>query len=299
MPRCAFLTMQETEGWSIDADLAFEPLAELGWHAEWLPWRQDGVNWDEWDCVYLAATWDYPVAPDEFLAVMSRVDASRAVLVNPLSLVRWNVAKTYLRELSAQGVRIVPSLWFESLSDDEPATAFDAFGTDRIVIKPVVSTNANNTFLLTRAQYAERRAELGALFANRAFVVQPFLRSVQSEGEYSLFYIGDGFSHAIRKVPRPADFRVQEEHGASIVAFDLSDELIAAGQNAIRALISQPLYGRVDFVRADAGELCLMELELIEPSLYLRTNDEAAARFAHALDEYARRKGVSEHGQSD
>ena len=288
--------MQETEGWSIDADLAFEPLAALGWKAEWLPWRQPNVAWDEWDCVYLAATWDYPSAPDAFLAVLEDIEASRALLINPLSLVRWNVAKTYLRELSEQGVPIVPSLWFDSIADGDPATAFDEFGVDRIIIKPVISTNANNTFLLTRERLDERRVEIASLFADRGFVVQPFLRSVQSEGEYSLFYIGDGFSHAIRKVPRPADFRVQEEHGASIVAFDLSEELIAAGDKAIRALTPRPLYGRVDFVRADAGELCLMELELIEPSLYLRTNAGAAARFANALVRYASQEGAIEHG---
>jgi len=91
--------MEDTSGWSIDADLAFAPLAELGWRAEWLPWQREGVDWSVFDAVYPAATWDYPEHPERFLAVLEAIDRSSAVLVNALELIRWNIPKTYLRDL--------------------------------------------------------------------------------------------------------------------------------------------------------------------------------------------------------
>lgn len=286
--RCAFLTMGDTSGWSIDADLAFAPLAGLGWQAEWLPWRRAGVDWDAYDAVYLAATWDYPEDPAAFLAVLEAVDASRALLVNPLELVRWNIPKTYLKDLEAGGAPIVPSRFYECFADCDLDENFAAPGVARLIVKPVVSTNANDTYLLTREQVENQSVELAATFGDRPFVVQPFLEAVRDEGEYSLFYIGDGFSHGIRKIPKAGDFRVQEERGAAIEATSLTPELLAAGERVIELVDPAPLYGRCDFLR-DAGDvLRVMELELIEPSLYLRTDDEAPRRFAVAFDQYNR-----------
>jgi glutathione synthase/RimK-type ligase-like ATP-grasp enzyme len=292
MKRCAFLTMEDTAGWSIDADLAFEPMSELGWRSDWVPWTRPGIDWGRFDAAYLAATWDYPDEPARFLDVLAAIDRSAAILVNPLDIVRWNIPKTYLRDLDAAGACIVPSLWFERFADCDLDAAFTHFDCDRIIVKPVVSTNANNTFLLDRRGASVARASLGEIFRARPFVVQRFLEAVVDEGEYSLFLIGDGFSHAISKRPKAGDFRVQEEHGASIEAVALTDELLAAAGTAMAGVPERPLYGRCDLVRDRSGELCVMELELIEPSLYLRMNDGAPARFASAFDEYiARARG--------
>jgi len=284
--------MEDTAGWSIDADLAFGPLAELGWQTEWLPWRRKGVDWDAYDAVYLAATWDYPEDPAAFLAVLEAVDDSRALLINPLELVRCNIPKTYLKNLEAGGVPIVPSRWYERFGDCQPVEDFAAFEASRLIVKPVISTNAADTFLLTRGDFERRFAELANAFGSRPVVVQPFLDAVQSEGEYSLFFIGDGFSHAIRKLPKAADFRVQEEHGAAIEATSLTPELLEAGERAIALVHPAPLYARCDFLRDPVGALRVMELELIEPSLYLRMDDAAPRRFAVAFDNYVREQGV-------
>jgi len=280
--------MEATGGWSIDADLAFEPLAALGWQSEWLPWRTRDVDWDAWDAVYLAATWDYPDDPAAFVDVLTAVDRSSALLVNPLDIVRWNIPKTYLRDLEADGVPIVPSHWYERYADCELSDEFGNFGSGRLIVKPVISTNANNTFLIDSSTGHPVYRDLAATFAARPFVVQPFIESVQEEGEYSLFWIGSDFSHGIRKRPKAQDFRVQEEHGASIEATALTAELVTAGTRAMAAVPTAPLYGRCDFVRDAMGELRVMELELIEPSLYLRMDRNAPRRFAEAFDRYVR-----------
>ena len=117
-------------------------------------------------------------------------------------------------------------------------------------------------------------------------MVQPFLSHVITEGEFSLFYFNGKLSHAILKTPKAHDFRVQEEHGGVIRAVEAESELREAGDTALRALDSVPLYARADFVRANhGGGFWLMELELIEPSLYLRMDAEAPERFAQALHE--------------
>ncbi|MDH4048901.1 MAG: hypothetical protein OEV63_12300 [Gammaproteobacteria bacterium] len=294
--RCAFLTMQDTSGWSIDADLAFAPLAKLGWHCEWKPWREPGVDWSRFDAVYIAAPWDYPTDPAGFLKVLAEIDASGVVLVNDLSLVRWNLAKTYLRDLESRGASIVPSRWCEEstgrwFDDGGLDEGFATFGND-IIVKPIVSTNATDTFLLSKPVDAATLKQLKKTFAERPFVVQPFVASIRTEGEISLFYFGDRYSHAIQKIPKSSDFRVQEEHGAEIFAIEPESSLRETADLVISLVDPLPVYCRSDFVRGADGRFLVMELEMIEPSMYLRMHDAAPQRFAEALDRYVRRQSL-------
>lgn len=288
--RCAFLTMEDTSGWSIDADLAIPSLNALGWDIDTVPWRATGIDWTQYDAVYIGTPWDYPEDPDGFLALLARIEAAGTLVANPLSLVRWNLYKTYLRDLEERGADIVPTAWHDGIGAAQIPGLFDETGSDRIIIKPVVSTNATDTFLLTRGVDAATCEDVAGRFTNRAAMVQPFIPAIQDEGEFSLFYIGGALSHAIRKVPKSRDFRVQEEHGARIDAVRADANLERTG-NAVMALVEpQPLYARVDFVRGPDDRLLLMELELIEPSLYLRMEAGAPARFAEAFDAWVRER---------
>lgn len=286
--RCAFLTMENTDGWAIDSDLCFAPLHDLGWSAEWLPWRSGGVAWDTYEAVYIAATWDYPQDPERFMRVLTEIDRSRAVLVNDISLVRWNLSKTYLRDLQSAGAEIVPSLWYEDFAGHVPDAAFDILHCGKIIIKPAISTNATDTFLLGREIAPETRRLLESTFHNRAFFVQPFMHRIQSEGEFSLFYFAGVFSHAILKTPKAQDFRVQEEHGANIFVVDPPRRLRETASRVLKLVEPEPVYARLDFVRGRNDVFLLMELELIEPSMYLRLHAQAPGRLAAALDRYVR-----------
>ncbi len=286
--RCAFLTMDSLEGWSIDADLGIAPLEALGWRVEQVPWRSGSVCWDDFDAVYIGTPWDYPTDAARFLALLERIDGSRAVLVNPLKLVRWNMAKTYLRDLESRAAAIVPSRWGEHLVRGELDSCFDELQAARIVLKPVVSTNATDTFLLEREQVRSIEPRLLRIFERRAYLVQPFIENVQEEGEYALLYFGGELSHVIVKKPKAGDFRVQEEHGASIDAVASPDPALVAAADRVLGLVRPtPAYARCDLVRGPDGRFLLMELELIEPSLYLRMHPAAPARFAAALNAHA------------
>lgn len=287
---CAFLTMDDTEGWAIDAHLAIPHLQDLGWSVEQIAWKREDVDWGRFDAVYIGTPWDYPADPSRFVSVLEAIEASGVILVNDLGTVRWNLRKTYLREIAANGIDIVPGLWFDNFQGQSINSLFDALGGEQIIIKPVISTNARNTFLIERADVWRKNAEVSATFAAQAFVAQPFIAAIRTEGEYSLFYIGGAFSHAIQKRPKMQDFRVQEEHGASLVAVDPESSLKEIAENLLAMLDPMPVYARCDFVRGNDGRFLVMEIELIEPSLYLRMQEGSANRFASAFDTYARER---------
>lgn len=284
MKKVAFLTMEDMGDYVTDFHLSFAPLAELGWSVETVAWRS-AVDWDEFDAVYICTPWDYPDHMLQFLAVLERIEASRALLVNDIELVRWTLEKTYLHDLERRGHDIVPSAWHDGFESANPADFFADREANNIVVKPTVGANAKDTFVLSDPVDGDLLELLRRTFTGRAFFVQPFIEAIQTEGEYSLFFFGNEYSHAIQKVPKAGDFRVQEEHGADIRPVTPPDKLLEAAHSLFNDIEPCPTYGRGDWVRGPDGRFLLMELELIEPSLYLRTDSGAAARFARTFDQ--------------
>ncbi len=264
-------------GWYVaDDDLAIAPLNDLGIEVETVSWRQTTRNWSDFEMVVVRTPWDYQSSPDEFLAVLETIE-SQTRLENPLDIVRWNLDKRYLREMEIRGTRIVPTIWEATYNAAEFERWMGEFGVDEIIIKPTVSATAEHTYRLK--QYD---GSLESVFATREFLVQPFMPKIVAEGEFSLFYFNGQYSHAINKSPKTNDFRVQEEHGGIITEIQPDESLMAVGGETVAKIGRDLLYARVDFVRDDDGDFCLMELELIEPALYLRMNDGAPERFAVA-----------------
>jgi glutathione synthase/RimK-type ligase-like ATP-grasp enzyme len=274
--------MDDISGFVSDAELSFAPMAELGWDVDMVPWQSD-LDWDAYELVYICTPWDYQNDVAGFLDVLATIENSSARLVNSLDLVRWNLEKTYLRELEMRGADIVPSRFFDHFDANRVAACFDSHAAGTIVVKPVVGANSDNIFVLTRPLPAGVIDELGHVFANRPFFVQPFVDSVRSEGEYSLFFFGGEYSHAILKKPKRGDFRTQEEHGADILSVEAPAALVETARRVLGVMNPQPVYVRADFVRDKGERFLLMELELIEPALYFRTDPASARRFASAL----------------
>jgi glutathione synthase/RimK-type ligase-like ATP-grasp enzyme len=284
---CAFLTLDERGDFVIDDEHAIEPLARLGWRVATLSWRQAEIPWSDFDAVVIRSTWDYWNDVPAFLDTLARIHR-QAPLANPLDLVHWNLAKTYLRDLEGKGVGIVPTLWLDDLLPTALAGHAERLGGDELVVKPVVGANGEDAFRLTPGDDPERLQAIAGRFRGRPCMLQPFLHAVQEEGEYSLFFFSGEYSHAILKVPAAEEFRSQEERGAEIHAVQPQADLLARGRQALAAVTPPPLYARVDLVRNAAGEFEVMELELIEPSLYLRTDPGAPERFARAVDAWFR-----------
>ena len=257
-------------------------LAERGVDAIAAVWD----SYDDWPSVaacVVRSTWDYTERVEEFLAWVDRVSESTP-LWNPPTVLRWNAHKSYLRSLAAAGVDVVPTRWIGAGSATRLVALMEDEGWREAVVKPVVSAGAHNTARVTRAdaEAAERAAD--ALAADRDMMIQPYQRSVEARGELSLVFIDGGFSHAVRKLPAAGDFRTQLRHGARFEAAAPETAELEIAAHALACAPSATLYGRVDLVTLDDGRPAVMELEVLEPSLYLTHAPPAATeRLADAI----------------
>ena len=229
-------------------------------------WWQDGVKRAaEFDAMLPLFVWDYfDGNRTRFLAEMRDVSAVTQ-LFNTAEIIQWNSDKSYLEDLSKRDVGIVKTLETDAVDLEFVEQTFQQFGCDQVVIKPKVGGGAWRQVLYSKG---DAWPEPEALPPETA-LIQPFLASIQSEGEYSFLYFEGQFSHALVKRPQPGDYRIQAAFGGIESAYrPTENELRTAGQ-ILAALEFEPLYARVDLIRDDAGRLRLMELELIEPYLYL------------------------------
>jgi len=282
----AFLTMQDPGDYVTDYHLCLDAMAAAGWKVREVAWRDAAIDWAGFDAVYLCTAWDYPLHVDEFFAVLERIEESGALLVNDQTLVRWNIRKSYLRDLAARGADIVPSLWMSAFDAADIPGWLATLQTDAVVVKPEVGANAQDTFVLRNPVDNGLQELLRETFQHKNFIVQPFIESICSEGEFSLFFFAGEFSHAILKTPLAGDFRSQEEHGGNIQAVTPEAALLKAGKHVAGLIEPQPVYARIDLVRGSDGRFLLMELELIEPSLYFRMDQAAPERFVAAFDNH-------------
>lgn len=279
MPRCAFLTLSDPTGYVIDDERAIPAFASRGWEVDTIPWT-DAAEWKEYEAVLVRSTWDYHRDADRFFSVLEDIADQGVRLFNSIPVMRWNANKEYLADLAEEGVSVVPTLFgrrFETGDEDHFANFLESAN---LVIKPVVGANAERTWRLGPGMDSSAPA---SAFNSEAFMVQPFVRSIKTEGEWSLFFFNGVYSHAILKRPKEGDFRVQEEHGGRIEPAHPSTELLEAAGEAMAVVTDLPLYARVDLVRGNEGGWWIMEFELIEPSMYLRMDPQAPERFADAF----------------
>ena len=282
--KVALLSTDNLENFFTYDKLLIEPMKNIGWIAEEVSWRNENVNWNGFDAVIVRSTWDYQNDFKNFLDVLEKIDKA-SHLENNFDLMKWNMNKSYLFDLEKKGVRIVETIWEKRFNSETAHHYFDRIKSNEIIIKPNISANADNTFRLSREKLNEKLHELEKIFAERDFMVQPFMQNIVEEGEYSLFFFNGEFSHCVLKKPKEKDFRVQEEHGGKFKSVVPTEMQKAIGKNIIDKLSVIPLYGRTDLVRTDDNDFALMELELIEPSLYFNMDSESPTRFTKAFAE--------------
>ena len=289
MLNCALLSISNTKGWFCDDDLLHEPLQKLNWRVQNIPWNKP-IDWDLFDLVIIRSTWDYQDHLNQFIKVLNNIQKSRAILLNSLELVKWNINKNYLFDLENKGVELVPSIKTISLKMTDIKSAFEKFKTAELIVKPTIGANADDTFRIKKKGVTDFE-ELESTFHNRECMIQPFMRNIVEEGEYSLMYFQGKLNHTILKTVKIGDYRVQEEHGGSVIPIEMPDVLLVSSANkAMDSLPEKPFYARVDMVRTSQNSFALMELELIEPSLYFKFDDESAQNFAECINEYWKMK---------
>jgi hypothetical protein len=265
----------------VDEARLLEALRQAGVDATMAAWDEPAIDWSKFGAVVIRSTWNYIQYLPEFLAWADRVEASTR-LYNPASIVRWNSHKSYLRNLEADGIPIVPTAWLDRGAVTTLVQIMDRGGWDEVVIKPQVGAGS---FLTDRFTREDPRGEafLRQLVAERQTMVQPYLRAVEGYGERSLIFIDGELTHAIRKSPRLGDAAESVSE-----AMPIAEDERALATRVLAPWASQLLYGRVDLIRGDDGAPRVMELELVEPSLFLRQSPAALARLVGAIDACAR-----------
>jgi glutathione synthase/RimK-type ligase-like ATP-grasp enzyme len=259
-----------------------EALADRDVPVRVLAWDDPSVDWTASPLVVVRSTWDYVPRRADFVAWAARVGACTQ-LWNPAEVIAWNTEKRYLRRMAEAGVATVPTRWLRKGADVSLAAVLDESGWEHAVVKPAVSAGSIGTVRLHRRDAVRQQGHLDALLAEGTVLVQPYLRRIETAGEVSVLWIDGEVTHAVRKRPRSGDFRVQAEFGGTEEPVPLDPGLVAAAEEAIRHIEDGCRYARIDLVEGPAGERWLIELELVEPQLFLRHSPEATARFADAI----------------
>lgn len=288
MPTIAFLACETTlPGASQRREDAFEhdrmiaalqpAMAARGLDLRVIGWEGPLEAFSGVACVLLGTAWDYQDKAESFLAKLDALAAHGIAVCNPPDLVRWNLTKTYLRELSDAGVPTIPTLWRETVTAKGITEALDVFECDAVVVKRQIGAGAEGQELMRRSSLAE-----GWHF-DRPAMIQPYLPAIATEGEISFIFIDGAFSHALIKRAADGEYRIQSLYGGREELHEASAEDVATAQRVLNAVpFATPLYARIDMLRGDEG-LLLMEAELIEPYLYPEQGPQLGERLARAI----------------
>jgi glutathione synthase/RimK-type ligase-like ATP-grasp enzyme len=264
------------EPWAWAFHVEADALRLGGFEVSARPWTAPG-DLNPFDAVMPLVVWGYHERYDEWLALLDRLESEGVLVINPPPLLRWNSDKAYLAEMDAKGIPTVHTVAVDALDEQALHDARDRFACERLVVKPPVSASATGTFLLCPGDAIPGEA------AGRRMLVQPFMSSIASQGEYSIMLFDGVFSHAILKTPKAGDFRVQPHLGGSEVPCGAPAGAVDLARAALASAPAEALYARVDMVADDEGTLRVMELELIEPALWLQHAPDKGAAFASAV----------------
>ena len=265
------------EPWRWSYEPQAQPLIAAGAVVEPIVWTEVG-DISGYDLVLPLVAWGYHLSYDRWLALLDRAASERWPMINPPALLRWNSDKAYLAELAERGVPTVPTLAVESCCDADLDEARRRFGCDGLVVKPPVSAGAVRTHRLGPND------DLPADSRRQPMIVQPLIEEIARTGEFSLMLFDGEFSHAVVKRPAAGDFRVQEHLGGETLACKAPPAgAVRLAQQALAAAPAKATYARVDIVPDDEGTLRIMELELIEPSLFLDHAPDGAAAFTRSI----------------
>lgn len=255
------------------------PLARRGMTLMDISWDDPAVLTAGFDAAVIGTTWDYWDRADAFLMALAKIE-SQMPLFNSMKTVRWNIQKTYLRDLERRGARLIPTLWIDHVDAAAARAAFDTLNAGELVFKRQIGAGAHGQHRLKRGEAVPDMPW--------PMMVQPFLPMIQTEGELSFLFIDGQFSHALVKTAKPGDYRIQSSYGGTNRRIDPSADDLTAARTIIATLDEPLLYARVDMLRGQDGRLCLMELEVIEPYLYVHEGPELGERFAAALEKRLR-----------
>lgn len=281
MKSVAFVTCSTKPALAPDDSLAVQQLSNSGVHVVAQPWDAP-ADWTRFDLVVLRSCWNYHLHPEAFSTWIEQCHQKQVPLCNDATVVKWNMHKSYLHELQMKGVDVPPTTWLNKGVSISLTALMDRHDWSEVVVKPAVSATAFQTMRVKRTDAENHQGEFDRLLADRDVLVQQFMPEVQTSGEWSLLFFDKKFSHAVLKRPKANDFRVQNDFGGTFQKSEPPSFAISQASNLLELVDARLLYARVDGIVSN-NQFLLMELELIEPVLFLNEDGQAPARFAGAI----------------
>lgn len=266
----------------LEDQLIAQALTSEGYKVWRTNWDNAEFDWSTTKMILFRTTWDYFDRFEEFFEWLNVV-RTKTQLINSYDLIQWNIDKHYLRDLQQKDIKIVDTYFIEKGDQRSLVEILEHCQWKDAILKPAIAGAARHTYKI-HSENAETHAPIFKdLIQNEAMLLQPFQHRVLTKGEVSFMAFGGQFSHAILKRTKPGDFRVQDDFGGSVHDYTANEQEISFCEAVIRACPELPVYARVDAMWNEDNELCVSEVEMIEPELWMRNHPKAADAFAKAL----------------
>ncbi|MDG1426541.1 MAG: hypothetical protein P8P82_03935, partial [Flavobacteriales bacterium] len=250
-------------------------------------WADREFDWRTTKYVIFRTTWDYFERFDEFF-LWIEMTKEKTIFINSLEIIKWNIDKHYLKFLQKKGINIAPTTFIEKNDCKSLSKLFIKSKWEKAVLKPAISGAARNTFCITKQNYTDFEDIFNKLIAKESMLLQEYLSDITLNGEISLIMIGGEYTHAVRKIAKKGDFRVQDDHGGKVIKYNAKASEIKFANKCLGACPYKTTYARVDIIYDNKKEPSLSELELIEPELWFRNNKSAASLLAKEIKRLVR-----------
>jgi glutathione synthase/RimK-type ligase-like ATP-grasp enzyme len=282
--RICFVTCNDEPLLTMDDQLLTQFLLTKNIITEAAIWDEEEVAWQQFDVIVLRSMWDYHTKADKFIAWLNRLDLFGYKVLNPVSAVKWNLNKRYLADISKQGVLLPPLQFCAQNSVDSLQVIMKTNCWEKAVVKPAVSGGSFNTWTTTALSAANDNALFKKMLGEGDVIVQKYMDEITTKGELSLMFFNKKFSHAVLKRAKAGDFRIQAKFGGTVEVLEPNESILNYASAIIDTIDEPLLYARVDGIVGNDGKFYLMELELIEPALFIGSSTAACANFYEALD---------------
>ncbi|MEC9208947.1 MAG: hypothetical protein VX762_00810 [Bacteroidota bacterium] len=245
-------------------------------------WADSNFDWTTTKYAIFRTTWDYFERFNEFFSWIEETK-HKTTFINSSKIINWNIDKHYLKDLAKNGINIAPTLFIEKNNKITLAQLFNQTKWSEAVIKPAISGAARHTYRITPNKCTDYENIFQQLIKKECMLFQEFMNNITLKGEISLIMIGEKYTHAVKKIAKEGDFRVQDDHGGSVEEYTATKEEILFAENCLKASPFKPMYSRVDIVYDNQNKPSLSELELIEPELWFRNNTKSATLLAEEV----------------
>ena len=253
------------------------------YHVQNVPWDDERTEWEEYDTLILRSCWNYHLQVDNFYSWLKKIEDAGIKLWNPYSIVRSNLNKTYLFDLERKGIEIIPTLHIKKGSNIYIEDILKKNNWEEIVIKPTIGVDAYHILKTNYLDALAKQKDLDKLLENSDILIQPLIEEIKN-GELSIIFFGNNYGHTVLKKPAKNDFRTNYDLGGSIEIAEIKPNILSQVKKIVGSIVKDILYARVDGVIIK-GKFVLMELELIEPHLFLDLYPNSAELFAKRFSE--------------